>query len=349
MNSTELDELAELVRGMVASTVTAAGPDHRAAWNLLAENGFTLVSIDERAGGSGGDLAAAAAILGATASVGLSLPLPETAWLAGWFLSGRGVTVPDEPLAAVVAKPDLSVVPAGSELRLSGELPVPWLGFASRVLVIAPHAGVAALIPVDPTGTPNAPGIPSGRLTLSSVSVDAGWWWALPDGFMREWDLRLCAARTVQLAAAAAAVLAISIEHATQRHQFGRPLSANQVIAHYLARMAAAVREIQVARDSAVQSFVGAPGSAAVVRAAKLVASQATEEITALAHQICGAMGTTREHPLHRLTMNMWTWRDDAGDEYDQADHLATLTRDHDLWTYLTDEIGATDEEIRSA
>ena len=38
-------------------------------------------------------------------------------------------------------------------------------------------------------------------------------------------------------------------------------------------------------------------------------------EATAIAHQLHGAIGTTREYPLHRLSRPIWAWREEYGNE----------------------------------
>jgi len=49
--------------------------------------------------------------------------------------------------------------------------------------------------------------------------------------------------------------------------------------------------------------------------AAKIRCAEAAAEASAIAHQIHGAIGFTREHILHRFTLRMLGWRDDFGNE----------------------------------
>ena len=59
-----------------------------AVWNSLAEAGFPWVSVPLEAGGSGGTLADAMAILYGVGAHAAPAPVAETGVLAGWLLAG---------------------------------------------------------------------------------------------------------------------------------------------------------------------------------------------------------------------------------------------------------------------
>jgi len=95
------------------------------------------------------------------------------------------------------------------------------------------------------------------------------------------------------------AALASTIEHVSQRHQFGRPLATFQALRHRLA-------EIHVRTDSLYWMTLRAAGLADPGQAA-LAALHAQESARVAVydfHQMLGAMGMTLEHPLH-----FWTYR----------------------------------------
>jgi len=46
--------------------------------------------------------------------------------------------------------------------------------------------------------------------------------------------------------------------------------------------------------------------------------------VATVAHQLHGALGTAREHELHRHTLGLWTWREEFGAEHYWARRLAT-------------------------
>jgi acyl-CoA dehydrogenase len=58
---------------------------------------------------------------------------------------------------------------------------------------------------------------------------------------------------------------------------------------------------------------------------AKIRVGEAAGEGAAIAHQVLGAIGFTREHVLHRFTRRLWAWRDDFGNESVWAVKLGRL------------------------
>jgi acyl-CoA dehydrogenase len=73
------------------------------------------------------------------------------------------------------------------------------------------------------------------------------------------------------------------------------------------------------------------PGSASFeeifleAASAKIRVGEAAGEGAAIAHQVLGAIGFTREHVLHRFTRRLWAWRDDFGNESQWAVKLGTM------------------------
>lgn len=127
-------------------------------------------------------------------------------------------------------------------------------------------------------------------------------------------------ARVVSLSGAAQTVLALAVTHASERQQFGRPIGQNQVIQHYLASVAAESRCLDVSADAAVTALQsGDPNASLMIAAAKSSASHSVNVIASHGHQVLGAMGFTREHPLYRSTTRLWAWRDEYGDELESA------------------------------
>ena len=61
------------------------------------------------------------------------------------------------------------------------------------------------------------------------------------------------------------------------------------------------------------------PASSPAVRgrgaSAKIRCVEAATEGAAIAHQVFGAIGFTKEHILHRFTLRILAWRDDFGSE----------------------------------
>jgi alkylation response protein AidB-like acyl-CoA dehydrogenase len=71
---------------------------------------------------------------------------------------------------------------------------------------------------------------------------------------------------------------------------------------------------------------------------AKIRVGEAAGEGAAIAHQVLGAIGFTREHVLHRFTRRLWAWRDDFGNESQWAvklGHLVAAKGADALWPML--------------
>ncbi len=133
-------------------------------------------------------------------------------------------------------------------------------------------------------------------------------------------DEALQPAATVSLMAGAMGqALALSIEHVNTRQQFGRPLGKFQAVQHSLAVMACEVRAVEAAAAAlAARLDAVALDPAAAdfeIAAAKLRANRAVGVVTAIAHQVHGAIGFTREYDLNRVTVPLMRWRSAHGND----------------------------------
>jgi len=75
------------------------------------------------------------------------------------------------------------------------------------------------------------------------------------------------------------------------------------------------------------------------VASAKIRVGDAAGEGAAIAHQVLGAIGFTKEHTLHRFTRRLWAWRDDFGNESFWAVELGNVVAAKGadgLWPMLT-------------
>ena len=125
---------------------------------------------------------------------------------------------------------------------------------------------------------------------------------------------RLALARAAAMAGALEHVLALSIDYATTRQQFGRPIGKFQAIQHSLAVLAGEVAAADCA-CAAAAAAIGRPGFGDQAAAAKARVGEAAGFAAQIAHQVHGAMGFTHEHSLHHFTRRLWSWRDEYGSE----------------------------------
>ena len=297
-------------------------------WSALAESGLTGVGLPEDAGGSGGELADAVAIVRTLAAGAAAVPIAEQLLVAGPALLGAGLDLPspEEPATFAVADAvTVSAVDNGDgpgRFTLNGTVTdLAWAGVARHVVVLAPapaglEGAMLALIDASDlaaTDAANLAGEPRGSLVLDSAPASGALLSATQADEVRG---RYALARAVQLAAALERVLAWTVQYAGERVQFGRPLGKFQAIQMELAEMAGEVTAVTAVTDAAVQALEhGSPDFVLAAAAAKVRAGAAVEVVARLGHQVHGAIGFTQEHKLHHLTRRLWSWRDEAGSD----------------------------------
>ncbi|TDD64058.1 acyl-CoA dehydrogenase [Actinomadura darangshiensis] len=298
-------------------------------WPALEESGLALVGVPEEAGGSGGDPADAAAVLRAAGYHAAAVPLAETL-LAGGLLAGAGLRVPQGVLTAVSG--EVEAVEDRGGWTLTGTFRrVPWARSARGLVVLG--NGLAAI--VDPAHAriregANVAGEPRDDVVLPGVRAEAA---APCTADAAELRRRGALARAVQLTGAMRRALDLAVRYAGEREQFGRPVGRFQAVQQMLAELAG---EATVA-DVAVRAAVRAPGDPVAVAAAKANASRAAGTVAAIAHQVHGALGVTEEHVLRRVTLRLWSWRDEYGNETAWADDLgAAIAGAPDPWAFIT-------------
>lgn len=126
--------------------------------------------------------------------------------------------------------------------------------------------------------------------------------------------------RIAEMCGAARRINELTLQYASDRRQFGRPIGQYQVIQSYLAEMAAeecaATAMLEVVLDA-----LSRDGTADCLElaAARVRMGPAAQRICTLAHQIHGAIGFTREYPLHLWTRRLWAWREEYGNETEWA------------------------------
>lgn len=114
----------------------------------------------------------------------------------------------------------------------------------------------------------------------------------------------------------------LTARHVQLREQFDRPLSAFQVVRHELARLHARAEAATWLSRTATHTL-----DEVAVNAAKGWNSQASVEATAVAHQLHGAIGFTREYPLQASTKRMRHLRFAWGDERQALMRVGDLSR----------------------
>jgi len=151
--------------------------------------------------------------------------------------------------------------------------------------------------------------------------------------------LRGALMRAVQMTGAMDAAVDLTVRHATERMQFGRRLAAFQAVQQLAADAAAEAALARAATDAALAQAVATrfagDGLVVSVAIARSVCGHSGSVVVRNAHQVHGAIGTTREHVLHRVTMPILAWTNDFGSVTEWEALLAQAAReagDTGLW-----------------
>jgi acyl-CoA dehydrogenase len=313
-----------------ASNEGALSPD---LWSALGDAGLTRALVSERAGGAGVDLADGLALLIEAGRFSVPAPLAET-MIAGWLLDRAGLPAPDGVLSFAVSGADESDAEAW---RLSGKLPrVPWAKDAVGLVVLTSE-GMISYMPRDAysaTSGHNLAGEPRDDVGFASASTQA----APSDLDADDWRALGGTARAAQMAGAMQRLLALSVQYAQERVQFGRPIGKFQAVQQNLAALAGQAAAATAAADGAIEA-AGRDLRSPLIAAAKIRCGEAAGIGAAIAHQVHGAIGFTQEHPLHYSTRRLWSWRDEFGNEAEWSRRLgakAAQAGADQLWTMIT-------------
>src|ERR1700685_3139000 len=130
-----------------------------------------------------------------------------------------------------------------------------------------------------------------------------------PDFTQNSLMLMGSAIRSVEIAGALEAILALSVAYANESVAFDRPIGKFQAVQQNLARLAGETAAAIAVAGSATDAIAGADqfddDVFLEVVSAKIRTAEAAAEGAAIAHQVFGALGFTQEHVLHRFTMRM--------------------------------------------
>ena len=277
-------------------------------WQQIVANGFNQLG----ASGSGTTAEEMYAFIMQCGRFAVPLPVAETLLVNSWLEAGEGLY-------------SIGVVSEGQIVD------VPWGRKADKVVGIQLNSDVVFVV--------EQPALVEQKVNLAGEPRDTI---ALPDDARTvEVGLdpyaQLALTRSNLMAGALQTLLDLGITFATERTQFGRPISKFQAIQHALAIVASEVAAARRAADAGVdglQSQRFLPEVAASKARIGEAVTVAAEQI----HQIHGAMGFTHEHRLHHFSRRAWAWRDEFGNEFHWqqmlGNHLAAVGADN-LWSFI--------------
>lgn len=316
--------IADVVAGFSGPTVQ---PDPAAVWRTFTEVGLARLTAPEASGGSGAGWAEAAALIRRSAAAGVCVPYVETDLVVG-------------PVRRAASLDDTS--PGTSTLAVVGAdglaRRVAWAGATDTVLFVrrapaatggsgdtdddddgaATRAGGYEVAEVRTDRIELVPGESTSAIPIGdAVPPSEARWSPVPAGAVENAVLTGALARAVQCVGAAEGMLEAALAHTTSRTQFGRPLARFQSVQNLVVDLAAETVLARAASDQAIADALltglDGPLSGFRVAVARSVASQALAVAVRNAHQVHGAIGTTHEHTLHRLTLPALQWRGEFG------------------------------------
>ncbi|BBX17184.1 acyl-CoA dehydrogenase [Mycolicibacterium duvalii] len=302
-------------------------------WRNLDDTGLARLTSTPDSGAGPHELAIA--LYGLARHAG-AVPLAETDALAGWLGARAGVELPDGPLTVAIADADTT----GD--RITGTAhSVPWAGAcAATLLAVRVDDGLrVGLVESDKLHAGhNLAGEPRDSLEFD---VPANQLRPVDPALGAELARRGAWSRCVQIVGALDAAADLSVRHTRERVQFGRPLSAFQSVQQSLAGMAGEIERARAAADLAVTAVsehgFDSPEADYAVTVAKVTVGRAVGPVTTVAHQLHGAIGVTREHPLWLFTLRAQSWTRDYGTTAHFARRLGRLAlAAEDPWDLVT-------------
>lgn len=267
-------------------------------WQWLEEQGYPNALLSEEAGGAALGLGGLRRILLLLGQYLLPVPLGDT-MIARALLVEGGVSPPTGPMVLLGAadyRQTLSAVPfanvAQHALINSSEglslLSLAGAGVVSTGVRGSDAAHVSWRRPPDVVAT-----LPQSRVPLAPINA---------------------ALRAALMVGSLRQVLAMTLDYANTRAQFGRTIGQFQVIQHQLAEMAENLLSVDMAVQLAFSGGDRLP-SPMLAALAKQRASAASSRIGAIAHGVHGAIGLSEEYALQLYVRRLYEWRLADGSE----------------------------------
>lgn len=327
MDLTLTDEqslLADSARAWVARScpiertreLEARGAHDPELWREIAALGWAGLAVPEELGGGGAGILELALVAEALGEGAVPTPLLASVTLAAlpsmWAGgAARSRLVPRLALGDAIGT--LALLEPGmrdewAPVAMTGSLPlhgtkllVPWAGVAD-VILVATATGLRVIERAAPgvrvTPHDTLGGDPIAVVELDGVSAEP----IGEDDGVTVVHRALDHAAVVQLAygvGIAQAMLDLSVRHAIDRYQFGRPIGSFQAVAHRCADMRADVDACRFLAYQAAWSLDRDSEQGVEVAAALAYSKDALRRVARHAHQVHGAIGFSTEHDLH--------------------------------------------------
>ncbi len=316
-----------------AAAGVESGPLSRVFWNEFAASGLDQVLASDADTG----FHDAVSVLRAAGYHALAAPVAE-AILARWLAAKAGWVLEDG--VATVALSARPVFLKGSGKTACAFERVPWGREADVLYAVVETADGMRAVRMETAAAKtdhgsNLAGEPRDRVAFAAAAGVR-----FSANAIEADDAYALAAllRAAQMAGAMERALELAIDHANTRVQFGRHIGKFQAVQQMLAQLASHVAAAAAAADLGADGLAAGNGvlEAAIAKSRTGEAAGFAAEIS---HQVIGAMGFTMEHPLHRYTRRLWSWRDEYGNEafWNERIGEVALRADSGAWPLIAD------------
>lgn len=311
-----------------ALEAASAGRWNRELWGSVEESALSLALVPEAQGGVGLDAGDAFEIVRLSGYRALPLPLGDSMMGKGlWAAAGGDLELAGERPVLLASDPagvpaNLREVRGGMVVSLVTE-PVAFADVPASLLVHGRSAeGDDWLLLLDTEGLARERCTCPGPEAVFAVRLDEV---AVPAARRVRWQpqhpLALQAhgalLRSVQMVGGMQRCLELGLQYAGERAQFGKPIGRFAPVQDMLVEAATETAAAVTVAGLAVEHWRPDASEESVfcIAAAKARCGEAAGRVSALVHQVHGAIGFTQEHVLHHHTRRLWAWRDDFGTE----------------------------------
>lgn len=284
-------------------------------WELLRASGLAQLLAPEKLGGGGASIPEALAVIKLAGSFGLTLPLIENTFLAAWLCAQFESNVDEEPVSVAFLHGEDRVKYANG--KLTGNLTHVPYGASARWIYVVSGGDSTWIAKVSGTACRHSRGRSLGGEPRSSIILDEikpSQLFPTPDPEIQNTLFAMGAlAMAAKMAGELESVSTLTNSYAQTRVQFSRPIAAFQAVQQHLVIIAQECALVSMAAEVAGTTALCTPQWTLQSAMAKTVANSASFTATRSAHQVHGAMGMTKEYPLHRFTTKLWANRQEYG------------------------------------
>jgi alkylation response protein AidB-like acyl-CoA dehydrogenase len=314
----------------------------RAVWSAMADQGWLAIELPEDDGGLGLGMVELAVLCEEIGRRLVAAPFLPTIVALGALCgdearadSGtkewREALGQGEAIGCVAAAPGadrLTVVVSDGQVRLSGQTaPVAYAPSADVAVVLAD--GSVYGVDLRAEGRPSPLSAMDRTRELGVLTFDG-----TPARFLGGEDAaallldRAATLASAEMLGAADHVLALTVQYAKDRVQFGKPIGSFQAVKHMLAD---ALVDVEGMRSTAYYAaWCAAAGDAERSLAASMAkawCSDASRRVMAAGLQVHGGIGFTWEHDMHLYLKRAQLDQVSYGDAAAHRDRIATLLR----------------------